>query len=194
MSNGKVTNEEYEHICETKKCDTEIRNNLLTFTFTAVITFMGFIFASDKELHPIIYLLPYVVLIPFTGRMSYYRRWSAHMNTFLDVYAPQMRLYTEFCDKVKIETNWMDKILAWFVNYELGVLAVAVMVLFYVKYLKNVCGFSWADWFWMVIPAVCTMIVFALLKSVRDYDRMQQKYVEEWDKWERVKQMEDNEE
>lgn len=129
-----------------------------------------------KPMDPIVLLLPYAVLIPFAGRVSYYRRWSAHMATFLNVYAEDMRRYTKFASKVKIETSWFDKILAWLVNYELGFLAITVMIFFYIKYPKEVSDYIFTDWFIMVIPAIATAFVFALLKSVRNYDKMKEKY------------------
>lgn len=170
--NQKITDIEYQNICETMKCDTETRNNLLTFTFMAVITFLGFAYSTEKALDPSVLLLPYAVLIPFAGRVSYYRKWSAHMATFLNEYAEDRRKYSKFASKVKIENRKFDKILAWFVNYELGFLAIIVMIFFYAKYLEVIDCFSVGDWFIMLIPVIGTAVVFGLLKSVRNYDKI----------------------
>lgn len=178
VSSQKITEIEYQNICVTMKCDTETRNTLLTFTFMAVITFLGFAYSTEKPLDPSILLLPYAVLIPFAGRVSYYRKWSAHMATFLDVYAKEMRKYTKFANKVKIENHWYDKILAWLVNYELGFLSITVMIFFYIKYPKEASCYTLKDWFIMMIPAVSTAFVFFLLKSVRNYDKMKNEYRE----------------
>lgn len=183
--NGKITESEYQHICESMKCYTEIRNNLLTFTFTAVITFIGFTFASETEIDPIVYLLPYAALIPFTARMSYYRKWNAHMDVFLELYAPEMHKYIELGNKVKITCNKKDKLLDWLVNYELGILAFVLMLLFYYKYPKQVSCFTYTDWIWAVIPSICTLLVFALIKSVYDYDKIRRTYMDEYNSYEK---------
>lgn len=176
----KVRDLEYQFICERMKCDTEMRNTLLTFTFTAVIAILGFGFATEKEVNQIVYLLPFFIIVPFTGRVSYYRKWSAHMAAYLDVFAPKLRTYTDYGKKVKIENNCIDKLLAWFVNYELFILACASTILFEVKYPKKIDSFEIFDWAYCLLPILFSCIVLVLIKSVRNYEGMKEKYKEEF--------------
>lgn len=175
--------EEYEQLCEQMKCDTEIRNNLLTFSFTAVLTVIGIGFAMEPdEVNPIIFLLPFFIIIPFAGRMSYYRIWSAHIKAYLCVYAKELNTYTDNAKKVPIERGVIGKILAVLVNYEMFFLACATSLLFFSKYPVEFENFSVKDWCICSIPVILTAIVFVLITTVFNYKNIRSDYEKEWGK------------
>ena len=50
---------------------TSLRNNLLTFAFTTVLAVIGIAFANlDKDIPPLLYLLPHFLIIPFAARIT----------------------------------------------------------------------------------------------------------------------------
>ncbi len=68
---------------------TSLRNNLLTFAFTTVLAVIGIAFANlDKDIPPLLYLLPHFLIIPFAARITYYRMNHAHKNSFLEAFYP----------------------------------------------------------------------------------------------------------
>lgn len=63
-----------------------IRTTLLTFSFTSVITTIGF-GISKYDIAPFwIYILPMIITIVFSTRITYYKDLQSKMNAYLHAY------------------------------------------------------------------------------------------------------------
>lgn len=84
MGEVRITNKEYDKLIKRLEFFDTMRNNLLTFSFTSVLTVLGVALAIDMDsLSAWICLIPFLLIIPFTARISYYRLASAHITSFL---------------------------------------------------------------------------------------------------------------
>ncbi len=115
---------------------TSLRNNLLTFAFTTVLAVIGIAFANlDKDIPPLLYLLPHFLIIPFAARITYYRMNHAHKNSFLEAFYPngintQFARGTMFVQERQRQTFRLVSLL---VNIEMLILGAACSVLFLVS-------------------------------------------------------------
>lgn len=79
-----VSDREYSKLIKRLEAINSTRNSLLTFSFTAVLTVLGIAIADDMDsISAWLCLIPFLLIIPFTARISYYRLASAHINSFL---------------------------------------------------------------------------------------------------------------
>lgn len=79
-----VSDREYSKLIKRLEAINNTRNNLLTFLFTAVLTVLGIAIANDMDsISAWICLTPFLLIIPFAARISYYRLASTHINSFL---------------------------------------------------------------------------------------------------------------
>ena len=84
MKQIEISDKEYEKLIKNLEFFDTMRNNLLTFAFTAALTTLGVALAIDTtKVNVWIFLVPFFLIIPFTARISYYRLASAHINSFL---------------------------------------------------------------------------------------------------------------
>lgn len=84
----------------------ELHNTLLTFTLTTVVAILTFILAQDQPFNPLLFLLPFCILIPMSMRIAYYRsamaRLSAYMIVFLEPCMPGINWETRNINIVHI--------------------------------------------------------------------------------------------
>mgnify|MGYP000531388920 FL=1 len=79
-----VTETEYNKLIQRLDFYDSTRNNLLTFSFTSVLTVLGVALAMNlDEISSWICLIPFLLIIPFSARIAYYRLATAHINSFL---------------------------------------------------------------------------------------------------------------
>lgn len=73
-------------------------------------------------------MLPFFIIVPFTGRITYYRIWEAYLEVCLEEHGEHLR-QKNFNKYVQIErANKVDGIMAVLVNYEMFILAAACLV------------------------------------------------------------------
>lgn len=142
---NKIDNIEYDKLIKRLEFFDTMRNNLLTFSFTAVLAVLGI--ALQMEMDSVcswICLIPYFLIIPFSARISYYRVASAHINSFLRVFASDRMQFEIGTTTVKEKNCAHFGVIAWLVNHEMVLLGVACSCLFYFKYIPNIK--AWALW------------------------------------------------
>lgn len=181
MDKYDITEEEYNEICKNLKLDTETRNTLLTFSFTAVLTALG-VALSINEIDMFVFILPFFVIIPFTGRLCYYRKWNAHMTSFLNVFNKKRRCYDLYTNEVKIDRGIWGHIVAWLVNYEMLFLAIACTAVFWVKYPVSIENFYVFDYLYCALPLLLTIFEFFLISSTYNYEKMRIQYSTDFEK------------
>ena len=85
----KPSKEELDRLNSRMDQNHEIRNDLLKFSFTSVIASLGGALAIESITVPLtfLFLFPFVIMIPFQARISYYRMEEAHIKTYIRIWS-----------------------------------------------------------------------------------------------------------
>lgn len=180
-----ISDIEYSKLVSRIEFHDTMRNNLLTFSFTAVLAILGIALQMEMDaLSAWISLLPFLLIIPFAARISYYRLSSAHIGAFLRVYARD-RVRFEVGAKDVPEAIGMNKNysgIAFLVNHEMVLLGLACCIVFYMKYIPCIDVYQWWYYIGLLIPAVLELIVFIVAHSTDNYSGMVKRFKSEWEK------------
>ena len=182
-SDMKITDIEYQKLINRLEFHDLMRNNLLTFSFTAVLTVLGI--ALKLELNAIsacVCLLPYLLIVPFAARISYYRLASAHISSFLGCYAKDRVQFELNAERVQ-ESNGIKRgysQLAFLVNHEMFLLGITSSLVFYLKFIPCTNGQLWWNYVGYITPIALAMWVFCISHSTNKYDDIVKRYQEHW--------------
>ena len=164
-----IKEKEYEKLVKRIEFFDSMRNTLLTFSFTATLAVLGLAISEAMDTRSSwICLIPFLLIIPFSARISYYRLASAHINSFLREYAP---LSMKF--EIGAET----------VNHERFFLVRASTCTFYVIYLLSIEKWELPSYLGIIIPIVLNFIVYVISDSAYNYNRLVKEFSEEWKKY-----------
>ena len=61
----------------------ELYNSLITFMITTVVALLTFALTQNE---PLLYLLPFCIIIPITMRVTYYRTMMVKLSAYIIVY------------------------------------------------------------------------------------------------------------
>lgn len=163
------------------------RNNLLTFSFTAVLAVLGIALPVEMDAaSSLICLLPYLLIYPFAARISYYRLASAHIGSFLRIYAKKWTQFEIGARTVPEGKGVRYSIIAWLVNHEMVLLGIVSSCVFYIKYLPNVQEWSEIAYICAVLPAVLALGVYFVTHTTFDYSKLVDAYSTEWNALQRT--------
>ena len=85
-----MTDREYNYWQKTLERDVSTRTSLLTFSFTTVLAILGIALSNNSaDVSPLVYLVPYFLIIPFQGRIAYYRLIHARISAYLEMVVPE---------------------------------------------------------------------------------------------------------
>ena len=159
------------------------RNSLLTFSFTTVITILGIALPLNlDDISVILCLMPYLLIIPFSARIVYYRLSSAHIHSFLRVYAPDKTKFEHGAQIVPEGSGPTYRLIAFLVNHEMFILALATNIVFYFKCFQCVAVWNWFNYLLVVISLILLFIVYFITNSTFNFNKMTQKYINDWTK------------
>ena len=180
-----ITDVEYDKLVKRLEFNDTMRNNLLTFSFTAVLAILGI--ALEIELDIVsswICLLPYLLIVPFSARISYYHLSNAHIGAFLRTYASDRVTFEIGAKNVKEEMGIgkMYPIIAFLVNHEMVLLGIASSLVFYLKYIPCMDDSKWWHYVGAAVPVVLLLAVFFIAHSTNDYSKMVNDFKTEWEK------------
>ena len=173
-----VSNEEYEKLVKTLNSMETTRNNLLTFSFTAVLTILG-VAIGIEDINPLICLLPFFLIIPFAARISYYRLATAHINSFLEFFAPERMFYMNGKKSVPAKYGKLYPFIAWLVNYEMFLLSLTPTICFWWRCASWISEWAVYHVFLLAIPFPCLLVVFLIANSTFNYKKLSESY--EWE-------------
>ena len=177
-----VTETEYNKLIQRLDFYDSTRNNLLTFSFTSVLTVLGVALAMKlDEISSWICLIPFLLIIPFSARIAYYRLATAHITSFLKNFCKEKMQFEIGTKVVKENQIILFNVIAWLVNHEMVLLSIATSCIFYFKY--TLCISNW-DFFHVVvlfIPIILSTLVYCITDSVYNYDKLIDKFNKKWD-------------
>ena len=180
MNQCSLTNVEYQKLVDRLEFDDTTRNQLLTFSFTTVLAVLGVALGVNlsSSLSATIFLIPYLLIIPFEARISYYRLESAQINTFLSVFAGEKQLY--YIGSVKEDKCKHYGLIAWLVNNEMVLLGIATGIVFYIKYIPSVKVWDCLFLFPLILPVIAETIIIIITEATIDYGYLNGLFETNW--------------
>lgn len=167
-----------EYLHETRS----IHNNLLTFSFTAVLAVLGIAFSntgSENLIPPFLYLLPFCLIIPFTARITYYRMSGAHIESFLNVFYSESRIFSCGCLFVKENQNSKFKIISFLVNFEMFILSCVCTILLINALLNNkVSGIKF--FLQLCCSIICLILEIIIILQGYNYEKIYLHFRSKW--------------
>lgn len=172
---------EYDKLIKRLEFNDTMRNNLLTFSFTAVLAVLGI--ALEVDLDPVsswICLLPYFLIIPFAARISYYRLASAHISSFLRTFAGEKMKFEIGTREVPEGKIKRYKLIAWLVNHEMVLLGIASSCIFWYKYATSIQTWECLNYVGLAVPVLLILTVFLICDSTNDFSGILLNFNKEW--------------
>jgi len=176
---------EFDFICLRIQNTINIRNNILTFSYTVVLTVLGALFALEFNVSPWAYLFPFSLIVPFTGRIAYYRLWEERASTFLRVYAKKSARYYENERDIEIGgKGFRGTIIRGLGRCEMIWLSGVCVAAFYFNFFPRNCDgtiFSVAIVaMGVILPIVLFLGVLFINSSCFNPKKIAEHYMEEW--------------
>ena len=158
----------------------DTKNKILMFAFATTLAMFGAalkIESSSQDIY--IYTLPFFLLLPFTARITYYRIWCCHQQTFLKIFAQDRFVFKDNEKEVPIERHFLDKIIAFLVNFEMGFLAIACLIIYIVKSWEHYTN-SIGHFLAFSFSIIATILICSFCISALNYSKMSSYYLEKW--------------
>lgn len=135
MKNNKSNISEINYILDEMKNNISIRNTLLTFCFTSVITTIGFGINNFDEIPFILFIIPMIITLTFSCRITYYKDKQCRMNAYLNVFHKNSLQYELiYKEKCNIADFCMqNKFTSFIINNELLLLSIVCMIIYFIK-------------------------------------------------------------
>lgn len=166
-------------IREEMRNNLSIRTTLLTFSFTAVITTIGFGISNFDSVPFWVYIIPVIITIVFSARIAYYKDRMAKMNAYLYVYCPEsVDLDVKFNN---IENGYCarNKLESFLITYELLILSALCCPLYCARLyvLKN--SMEELKFFLLfLVPVFLLTVQFYILRKFPAYYKKTKYYIE----------------
>ena len=177
-----INDKEYEKLIKRLEFYDTTRNNLLTFSFTAVLTILGAALLKTDVFSEWFCLIPFCLIIPFAARISYYRLASAQINSFLKQFSPE-RMQFEIGNDVVGENNCrFYRSIAWLVNHEMVLFGLATTMIFYFKVYSTNTGQCY-NCLILSIPIILTVTAYLISNSTYSYEDLMKSFGEKWDSY-----------
>ncbi len=182
MREIQISEREYNILTQRLEFFDTMRNNLLTFSFTSVLTVLGIAIAMDMDtVSAWICLIPFFLIIPFTARISYYRLASAHINSFLRKFKQVDMQFAIGTSMVTEDQCKHFKLIAWLVNHEMVLLGVATSCTFYFKYIFAIEKWIFWNYVGLIVPILFIVVVYIIADSTYNYKKLIDGFSIEWD-------------
>lgn len=184
MLANSISEKEYDRLIRRLEHYYSTRNTLLTFSFTAVLAVLGVTLKVELDMiGSCICLLPFLLIIPFTARISYYRLASAHVNSFLRTFSKQNMQFEIGAGKVTENQIVSYRLVAWLINHEMFLLGIATSCVFYLKYIPLLQSVNIWNGMLLVIPVALNVVVFFISDATFSYTRMMIKFLKQWEEY-----------
>ena len=184
MQEVQITDKEYDKLIKRIEFFDAMRNNLLTFSFTSVLTVLGVALAIDMDsISAWICLMPFLLILPFTARISYYRLASAHINSFLRKFGQKDMQFELGANVVNDGKCTCYDLIAWLVNHEMVLLSIATSGIFYFKYIILIKEWKLGNYISLLIPLILICFDFIIANSTYNFKKLLDRFSAEWDKY-----------
>ena len=180
---GMISEKEYDKLIKRLEFFDTMRNNLLTFSFTAVLAILGVALTIKdmNEMSSWLCLAPFCLIVPFAARISYYRLASAHINSFLRKFAGNDMKFEIGTLEVTENACKLYSLIAWLVNHEMVMLSLATSGIFYLKYTTSVKDWTWLNRIGLIVPILLIILVYLISHSTNNYQGLLDDFEKKWE-------------
>ncbi len=172
--------DELNFIRDEMKNNLSIRTTLLTFCFTSVITTIGFGLTHFETIPFVIYLIPIIITVTFSCRITYYKDKQCKMNAYLKYfYRESIKHETVYSETLQIGDFCLtNKFCSFVINNELLILSVVCSILYYIKFLetKEYESNEFLYIFFILLPILLWVVQFFILAKVPSYTKTSKYY------------------
>ena len=179
-----LSDKEYDKLIKRIEFFDSTRNNLLTFSFTAVLAILGVALTIDmNSISALLCLIPFCLIIPFAARITYYRLASAHINSFLRKFAKADMQFEIGTRVVTEDSGKFYPQIAWLINHEMVLLSAATSAIFYLKYVTSIENWTYLNLICLVVPVILSTLVYLISHSTYSYKKLIVSFEEKWDSY-----------
>lgn len=161
------------------KDNVSIRTTLLTFSFTSVITIIGFGISNYKTIPCVIYLLPIIIVMVFSCRIAYYIDQQSRWGAYLAVYHENSIKYKDVYKNVVPEFADKNKIISFITKNELLMMSVVSAIMYYIKFFGeyNIKKEKYLCVVLFMIPILFLGIQFKIISTASSYTERRKYYI-----------------
>ncbi|MFI3214996.1 MAG: hypothetical protein R3Y24_16940 [Eubacteriales bacterium] len=167
---------EYQYVCSMNEQYGMLKNSCLTFIFTVTVTCLGFCLNASK-VNTWTYCIPYLIIVPFSGRLAYWRYDLARKLAYLEIFHPTQKAYYHVVRETKGELQ--PKLISVLVNYETSILSIGIICLFIVSTDYN-CELTWKWYVQLLIHILFNILIVYMTSSAYKLDVIKERYANEW--------------
>lgn len=179
-----MSDKEYNKLIKRLEFFDTTRNNLLTFSFTAVLSILGVSLTVDmNSISAWLCLIPFCLIIPFAARIAYYRLASAHIGSFLMKFAEEDMQFEAGTRVVTEDGCKLYPQIAWLINHEMVLLSVATSCIFYLRYATSIENWTYLNFIGLVVPVLLSTFVYLISHSTNSYKKLMVGFEEKWDSY-----------
>lgn len=181
--------DEYSHIKNEINQKIELHNSLLTFTITTTVLILSY---GISEQEPLLFLVPFFIIIPMSIRIKYYKgamsKLAAYLIVFLESEDNQFNWETR--NEKLIESDSINRKynnpLVELHSYECLILCIACYILFLIYYFND---YQFNIWSCLValLPVILIIWEYLITKGMNEISAKDWKY-----KWQCIKEKEDS--
>lgn len=166
-----------------------LQKDLMTFAFTAtlVVISAGLGMEIKSVSTSLIFLMPFLIIIPFQARITYYTLDSAHFRSFIQVFQGEEDRYSWACRECVKEKYGLKprqySLLALLVNHELALLGLACDAVFGIQLYQLIQIHPRETWK-IILPSmaaiIATLTVIWLCNMTYPYTDTFERYEDKW--------------
>ena len=119
------------------------------------------------------------MIVPFTGRIVYYRNEEARIIVLLEK-SGRRQTIKKYNRVVKESRGRTYNLIAVLVNFEMLFLSIACLMVCILKYPKTLIDFNILDALYFGVAILCTMIVFCIIKWAYNFEKVRNHYEKTW--------------
>lgn len=181
MSKKENIIKEYETLREEMLQKIELHNSLITFMITTVVALLTF---SLTQHEPLLYLLPFCIIIPITMRVTYYRTMMVKLSAYIIVYLEKdikgLEWETRNTRFVNSEDNHLYNNLTISHYYEGFLLGLVSYGLYVYNFMQNK-SIDCSVIILTLLPLILVIWEWIITKRISYFHKEKNKWIREWE-------------
>lgn len=179
-SDGMIT--EYKILRDEINQKIDLVNSLTTFTLTTVVAILTF---ALMRKNPLLYLLPFCIIIPMYMRISYYRsamvKISAYMIIFLEDEIEDINWETRntyLMDNIERKDGSIVLSARYYENFVLSIIC-------YILYIYNYISgkeINITSIIYILAPSLLVIWIWHIVRHINDIESEKKEWIKEWEK------------
>lgn len=171
---------EYEDLRSEIKQKIELHNSLITFMVTTVVAVLAFALESNN---PLLFLLPFGIIIPISMRITYYRAAMVKLSAYIIIYIESeiegLNWETRNTQLINVDQSNLYDSFTISHYYEGIIMSIVCYVLYIGNYIKDktmnlqtiVC---------LIIPFILVIWEAIITKRIVTFNKQKNEWIKKW--------------